>query len=111
MNRVVNYLRGTARVRITGLFPERVINLYARNGVEFWAVAWSDETTVRITVREQGIGNARMFAEKAQCQFAIEETQGVPGMLRVVRRRYGFLIGMIAAMLSAVLLSVFVMTV
>ena len=38
MNGVVNYLRGTVRVTVAGPFPERVINLCAQKGVEFWAV-------------------------------------------------------------------------
>jgi similar to stage IV sporulation protein len=111
MNRVVNYLRGTARVRVTGQFPERAVNLYARNGVEFWAVEWTDETTVALTVRRQGLADARVLAEKAQCVLETDSERGLPGILHLFRRRYGFLIGLTAALLSAAVLSGFVMTI
>ena len=40
MKRLMNFLRGMADLRVTGLFPERLINLCAQNGVEFWGVEW-----------------------------------------------------------------------
>ena len=40
MRRLMNYLRGMAVVRLTGLFPERLINLCAQEGIEFWAMEW-----------------------------------------------------------------------
>ena len=51
MRRLMNYLRGMAVVRLTGLFPERLINLCAQEGIEFWAMEWLDEHTVRFTTR------------------------------------------------------------
>ena len=55
MRRLMNFLLGTVRVRFTGPFPERLINLCAQNGVEFWGVEWLDEHTVRLTLRRRGL--------------------------------------------------------
>ena len=73
MNNVVNYLRGTARVTVTGLFPERVVNLCAQNGVEFWGVDWRDEHLVTMTVRRKGLPKLEELDEEAA---AVVEMQG-----------------------------------
>lgn len=109
MNRVIRYLRGTACVRITGPFPERAVNLCAQNGVQFWAVEWPDETSVTMTVWKQGIGDARVFAEKTQCQLDIVWEMGLPVFLLMFRHRYGFLIGLAASLLASTFLSGFIM--
>ena len=56
MRRLMNMLRGMAVVRLTGLFPERLINLCAQEGIEFWAMEWEDEHTVRFTTRRRTLG-------------------------------------------------------
>ena len=111
MNRVVNYLRGTARIRIAGVFPERAVNLCARNGVQFWAVEWPDENTVTMTVWGREIQMARFYAEKTQCQLETEWERGLPRFLRIFRQRYGFLIGLTAALVLSAILSGFIMTI
>ena len=42
MKRAVNYLRGTATLTARGLFPERLLNLCAQEGVACWALEWTD---------------------------------------------------------------------
>lgn len=111
MNGVVNYLRGTARVRITGAFPERAVNLCARNSVQFWAVEWPDERTVTMTMWVREIGTARLYAEKTQCQLETEWERGLPVLMRLFRQRYGFLIGLSAALMLSAILSGFIMTI
>ena len=38
MYRLIHYLRGYVRIRITGAAPEEVLNAYAREGVAFWEI-------------------------------------------------------------------------
>lgn len=38
MKRLMNFLRGMVRLSVTGPFPERLINLCAQQGVDFWAL-------------------------------------------------------------------------
>ena len=49
MKRAVNYLRGTATLTARGLFPERLLNLCAQEGVACWALEWVDSHTMRLT--------------------------------------------------------------
>ena len=55
MKRLMNFLRGVVELSVTGLFPERLLNLCAQNGVEFWGVEWLGEDGVRLTVRMTGV--------------------------------------------------------
>ena len=65
MRRLMNYLRGMAVVRLTGLFPERLINLCAQEGIEFWAMEWLDEHTVRLTTRRYTLKRLEELARRA----------------------------------------------
>ena len=56
MKRLMNYLLGVVRVRVTGPFPERLLNLCAQGGVPFWGVEWMDGHTLRLTARRRALG-------------------------------------------------------
>ena len=51
MKRLMNYLRGMARVIVEADFPERLINLCAQERVVFWSVDWKDDHALTMTVR------------------------------------------------------------
>lgn len=111
MKRLVNYLRGMVRVSVTGMFPERVVNLCAQNRIDFWAVEWQDEYTVSFTVRHQGLTRVREYAEKIGCQITQGQQEGFPVFLGKFRRRYAFLIGLGLALCVVGILSRFVLTI
>ena len=56
MRRLMNFLRGMVILRLTGPFPERLINLCAQEGIDFWAMEWLDKNTVRLTTRRHTLG-------------------------------------------------------
>ena len=111
MNGVVNYLRGTVRVTVTGLFPERVVNLCAQNGVEFWGVDWRDEHLVGMTVRRKGLPRLEELAHRVECEVTVGERHGLPEFLKTFRSRYGFLVGLALTLCAVTVLSQFVLTI
>ena len=111
MKRLINYLRGMVRVSVTGMFPERVINLCAQNRIDFWAVEWQDEYTVSFTIRHQGLPRVREYAEKIGCQITQGKQEGFPAFLRKFRKRYAFLIGLGLSLCVVSVLSRFILTV
>jgi len=111
MKKLINFLRGSVRVRVVGAFPERLLNLCAQNAVEFWAVEWADECTVLLTVRMRGIGRLYELAARIGCEPEQLERRGFPEFARGFRDRYAFLIGLVLAMSAVGLLSRFVLTV
>ena len=111
MRKLVNYLRGMIRIEVSGAFPERVVNLCAQNRVEFWAVEWPNEHTVRMSIRARGLKEAQRFSEKTDCELRIEWSRGVPQFLSLFRQRYGFLAGLTLALLTVAILSGFVLSI
>ena len=111
MNKFFNFLRGTVRAEVSGMFPERVINLCAQNRVEFWAVDWRDDDTVRMTLRSEGLHEAIMFAERVDCRLEVLWQRGLPQFLSLFRQRYGFLVGVAGALLTVAILSGFILNI
>ena len=111
MRHLMNFIRGMVRVRLTGLFPERLINLCAQEGIDFWAIEWLDEHTVRFTTRRHTLGLLEELALRAGCEVVRESSRGLPDFLGRFRTRYAFLAGLVFALCAVSLLSRFVLTV
>lgn len=111
MRHLMNLIRGMVCVRLTGLFPERIINLCAQAGIDFWAMEWLDEHTVRFTTRRGSLGLLEELAAKVGCEVERESSRGLPDFLGRFRTRYAFLIGLAFALCAVSFLSRFVLTV
>ena len=88
MRKLMNFLRGMVILRLTGPFPERLINLCAQEGIDFWAMEWLDEHTVRFTTRRYTLGRLAELAERAGCEVERESSRGLPDFLGRFRTRY-----------------------
>jgi len=111
MRHLMNLIRGVVQVRLTGLFPERLVNLCAQEGVEFWAMEWLDEHTVRFTTRRHTLDRLEELARRAGCEVERESSRGLPDFLGRFRTRYAFLAGLVFALCAVSFLSRFVLTV
>ena len=111
MQRIVDFLRGWTRLTVCGAFPERAINLFARNGVRFWAVEQRDGQTLCMTVLRRDAARASLLAGRAGCVVQVSARAGLPVFLGRFRRRYAFLAGLALSVLAVALLSGFVLTI
>lgn len=111
MGRLMNYLRGMAAVRAEGMFPERLINLCAQEGVEFWGVEWLDEHTFTMTTRRRTLGRLEELAGRAGCTVELGARWGLPEFLGRFRTRYAFLAGLVIALCAVGLLSRFILVI
>ena len=111
MRHLMNLIRGVVVLRLTGPFPERLINLCAQAGIEFWAMEWLDERTVRFATRRHTLGWLRELAQDAGYEAVKESSRGLPDFLGRFRARYAFLIGLAFALCAVSVLSRFVLTV
>ena len=111
MRKLMNFLRGMVILRLTGPFPERLINLCAQAGIDFWAMEWLDENTVRLTTRRHTLRRFLELAQKAGCQVEREASRGLPDFLGRFRTRYAFLAGLVIARCVVSVLSRFILTV
>lgn len=111
MQKLVNYLRGWTRMVVSGPFPERTINLCARQNVRFWAVEQVDESTLRMTVLRRDAARAQALAAQAGCTAQVERGTGMPFFLARFHRRYAFLLGLALSVTTVAALSRIVLTV
>ena len=111
MGRLMNYLRGMAEVRAEGLFPERLINLCAQEGVEFWGLEWLDEHTFTMTTRRRTLGLLEKLAGRAGCTVERGASRGLPDFLARFRTRYAFLAGLAIALCAVSFLSRFILVI
>lgn len=111
MRSVINFLRGSVCVAVSGPFPERFLNLCAQSGVGFWDLAWEGGQSLRLRVLRRDAGRAVELAERAGCTASLEGRAGLPVFLAGFRRRYALLAGLALALAAVCLLSQFILTV
>lgn len=108
---VINLLRGSVRLEVTGAFPERFLNLCAQQGTVFWAVDWPDSHTLRLTVAWQDREGLEELGERTGCTVAEAGRKGMPPFLLRFKKRYALLAGLALALLAVCFLGRFVMVV
>ncbi|MEA4933625.1 MAG: sporulation protein YqfD [Lawsonibacter sp.] len=111
MKRLINFLLGMVTLTITGPFPERLMNLCAQQGIDFWKLFWVDEHTLRLTTRRRQLPLLRKLAERVHCEVKMEGSRGLPDFLIRFRTRYAFLAGLALSLCAVAILSQFVLTV
>ena len=111
MKHAINYVQGTVTLTAQGLFPERLLNLCAQEGVPCWGVEWSDSHTLRLTTYRHKLSLLQKLAQRAGCEITLEGQRGLPAFLGRFRRRYAFLIGLALSLLAVCVLSRFVLTI
>lgn len=111
MKRLVNLLRGYGEWRVTGCFPERMLNLCAQNRVQFWRLQWEDELTFtfRTTLRDRK--KVEKLAEKAMCEAKLIHRKGVSAAASGLAKRWGFLLGSALCVAAVSVLSGFLLVV
>ena len=111
MKRLMNFLRGMVVLRAEGPFLERLMNLCAQEGADFWALEWLDGTTLRFTARRRDLGLLRRLSQRAGCGLWVESSRGLPDFLLRFRTRYAFLAGLALSLCAVAFLSRFVLTI
>lgn len=111
VGQVVNLLRGSVALEVTGAFPERFLNLCAQRGVAFWAVEERDSRTLWLTVAWSDRKGLEELAQRTGCVIAERARRGAPSFLLRFRRRYAFLLGLCLALTAVCVLSRFVLVI
>ena len=111
MQKIVNFLRGTVRLELTGAFPERFLNICAAENLPFWQVEQPDEHTLRITLAGQDRRRAIEAAKRSLCQVTELGREGFPAFVGRFRKRYALLIGLSLSIAAALILSQFILVI
>ncbi len=111
MKRLMNFLQGTVTLCLTAPFPERLINLCAQEHIDFWAMEWLDQNTVKFTTRRRQRDRIFELAQRLGCELTMEEHFGLPEFLGHFHTRYTFIIGLVFAVCAVGFFSRFVFTI
>ena len=111
VRQIINLIRGSVRLTVTGDFPERFLNLCAQEGVHFWNVDQPESQLLYLTVDWTQRKDLDDLAERTGCVITQGERRGAPPFLLRFRKRYAFLAGLALAILTVCFLSRFVLVV
>lgn len=111
MKRLINLLRGRVTVRVTGAYPERLINLCAVHSVAFWGVEWLDGTSFRFTVALWDWKKLKKLAQRSMCELEGAEMSGLPAAALRMRGRRVFWAGLALFALTLLIVPNFILAV
>ena len=111
MKRLINLLRGRVTVRVTGAYPERLINLCAVHAVAFWGVEWLDETSFRFTVALWDWKKLKELAGRSMCELDAIRMDGLPAAALRMKKRWAFWAGLALFALTLLIIPNFILAV
>ena len=99
--RWVDFARGTARLRITGAYPQDVLNRLAARNIPFWDILRRDGMCLELTVYRTHLPRCRSAAGRAMCDLEVLSLHGVRALLYGLRRRPALCVGLILTLAMA----------
>ena len=108
LTKIFNGLRGNVRLRVTGGFPERVLNLCGARELSFWDVCWVSPTEFTCSMSRRDYRVLRQAASRLDCAVTLEKWAGVPYFLGRFRKRYVLTAGLMLCALGLVFGSFFI---
>ena len=111
MKKLIHLLLGYAEVQVMGAFPERMLNLCARNRLAFWKLRRLDSTCFTFRVAVKDLALLERLAQQAMCEVRELRRYGSAAAARSLGRRWGFLLGLALCVLAVGVLSRFLLVV
>lgn len=78
---------GYSVVKVSGAYPEEVLNRCAAKNIEFWGVNIIDELTLELRTRLGMAEDILAFADRCGCEIEIIRNCGIPPKLKLLRYR------------------------
>ena len=104
---LIRLLRGTADFTVSGRFPERFINITAKNGVHLWNVL-RRENKIHASMVMRDYRRIRPLARAAGVRLKITDRHGLPVLVKKYRDRIGVLVGAAAFLIAVLIMSLFI---
>lgn len=111
MKKLINRLRGCRRWRITGDFPERMLNLCGLRRLPFWQLRRVDEFTVEFSAPLSASRQVEELAARAGCTARGLKRYGLGADVAALGRRWGFVAGLAICLTAVSFLSRFLLVV
>ena len=89
LRHITNLLKGEITARVESGFPERILNLCAEQGVQFWNINWESGVSFTFSLTRRDWKKLRRLAKRLDCNLTPVSWRGTPFFLGRMRRRYG----------------------
>ncbi len=106
----IKYLLGYVKITVSGGFPERFLNLVARDGVGLWGIS-RKSGVLSVHVRAKNFKKLQAPAHKAGVKIHIVNKKGIPFRLYRYRTRKGIALGVVLFLALLFVLSSFIWTI
>ena len=107
--RIANYLNGTVRIRISGVIPEKFINLCLARGILLWSITKRDsDDDVYASLRLPDFFRIRPLARMSQTRISVVGFAGLPFAVKRIKRRKMMVVGAVLFLVLLNLLSSYV---
>lgn len=106
--RIWNYLRGYAIIIVEGLKIERFLNLCLVNGIYIWDVKKVNYTTIKAKIGLENFNKLRDVARKTDSSVEILQKNGLPFVIKNIKRRKFLYIGILLVTIFIYVLSSYV---
>ncbi len=107
LTRILKFLKGYVRIRLSGYAPERFFNLCGHHGIVLWDVRFTG-TEYEMCVSIGGFRSLRPLVRKTRTKVVILERHGLPFLLQRYQRRKLFAAGALGGAVLLWLLSLFI---
>ena len=111
MSRLIRYLRGSVRFRLTGAAPEQCLNALAAARLEFWDIEREDALHLSLSVPAREAERLQRLALRCLCTAEVTERSGLRAQFGGLLRRPVLLLGLLAAAAATFVLQEFVWTI
>lgn len=105
--RLLRWFSGYAKFTAKGKFPERLLNMTMKNGIQLWGMrSDSSSLTAYVTAREYKL--LRPFAKRCELTLKCTKKGGLPFIISQYKIRSGLLVGAILYITISIILSGFI---
>ena len=95
MSRLIRYLRGSVRFRLTGAAPEQCLNALAAARLEFWDIEREDALNLSLCVPAREAERLQRLALRCLCTAEVTERSGLRAQFGGLLRRPVLLLGLL----------------
>ena len=108
MSGFIDRVGGIARLRITGVRPESVLNACALAGIELWGLNCVDECCIDVFAHESSLEDIRKICIRCMCGVSVLSIRGGSRWRKLARRRIWLIIAAAIIFLALVISSLFI---
>lgn len=108
MERLKRKVKGCCRVKVTGAFPESVLNMCAMQAIELWGLECDDPYALEFYIYENSTDSVKQIVQRCMCQMDIMDTSGGSKLKLFAKNHLGIFIALLVVLIVLGVSSLFI---